>query len=293
MFAPKLVLLASLSCSLASFASHTHADKLAPQEITYYIVEDLASPFQIASEGVNKGGLITDLVEIIFRDTPLQLVPKPLPVNRLHRVIREDTETVWLAYDAKVWNSLTDVGDFVEEPLFTVNHALLTCNDHPKSIAGEADLLGMTLVILDNFNYPELRRMEARRALTLTGVEKYEQGFRLTAAGRVDGFVEMEIRLRYNLAQESEPPSDCYRFVNMDAVIPPYDIYLSLSKQASPELRDMVTQRVRQIKGSEDYKQVFARYTDRRNKADQTKRAEAATAAPCPPACPTVANQPL
>ncbi|WLQ15909.1 transporter substrate-binding domain-containing protein [Hahella aquimaris] len=292
MFAPKLVLLASLNCLLASFSLHSQAEPPPSGEITYYIVEDLASPFQIASEGVSNGGLITDLVEIIFRDTPLRVIPKPLPVNRLHRIIREDTQSVWLTYDAKVWNSLADVGDFVDEPLFTVNHALLTCHSQPRLIDTETDLLGMTLAILDNFSYPELRLLEERGALTLTSVEKYEQGFRLAAAGRVDGFVEMEIRLRYNLAQENEASSDCYHFLNMDAVIPPYDIYLSMSKQASPDLREMVTQKIRQLKGSEDYKQVFARYMGRVT-AEETKRAKAAPAALCPPACATVANQPL
>ncbi|ABC30584.1 conserved hypothetical protein [Hahella chejuensis KCTC 2396] len=290
MFAPKLVLLASLNCLLASFAPHSQAEQPPSVEINYYIVEDLASPFQIASEGVSNGGLITDLVEIIFRDTPLRVVPKPLPVNRLHRIIRENTQSVWLSYDAKVWNSLADVGDFVEEPLFTVNHALLTCHDQPRSIETEADLFGMTLAILDNFSYPELRLLEERGSLTLTSVEKYEQGFRLAAARRVDGFVEMEIRLRYNLTQENETSSDCYQFLNMDAVIPPYEIYLSLSKQASPELRNMVTQRVRQLKTSEDYRQVFTRYMDRRIRVDQPKREGAAFTVPCPPACPTAAN---
>ncbi len=233
-------------------------------EMKYLVVEDLATPFQIATAGTHQGGIITDIVMEIFKGTHIQVKPITFPVKRLHRYVRSGEPGDWIAYDAKVWNTLEDVGEFIDVPLFTVRHSFLTCAPPPTSFDEAATLTGAQIAILGNFNYPELEALSSRDLLTLVPVENYLRGFNLAINNRVSGFVEMEIRLKYNL-KKLEKQSDCLTFVDFSPVIPPYDIFLVMSNSASQDTREFVSNKVRRMRNSGVIDRILGKYRIERN----------------------------
>ncbi len=244
---------ATLIAIAASSAAET--DKT----INYLVVEDLSMPFQIAQDGQHLGGIISDVATEVFRNSDYHLEPRTFPIKRLHRFVREGDSGVWLGYDAKVWHSLSDMGDYIEPSLFPVKYSLTTCYIELTKVDNPNSIRGAQFAILDNFLYPELDRLSQNKLLTLIPVESYTRGFILTTAKRVTGFVEMDIRLKYNFNRLLQP-SGCTKFVDFSAIIKAFDIYLILSKNAPEEIRQFITRQVTKLKSDGTINAILKRY---------------------------------
>ena len=230
-------------------------------QITYLIVDDIAKPFQITEEHISKGGIISDIIDAIFKGSEHTVKVQVLPVKRLYKMVETNAVSDWIAYDARVWNSLSEWGDFVEEPLFSVNHAYLTCHQNMSQQINSADhIKSHNIAIIENFKYPELTLLQENKTIKLHPVKNYQQGIHLAGLNRVDGFVEMELRLRYNLQQEvvSKP---CLRFVDMSQIIPAYPIYLSYDSQDKKGIKEFVNKRIKALKKAGVIDSILNAYT--------------------------------
>ena len=236
--------LAHLGLLLSLFlSSEAYSD-----QINYLIVEEIARPFQITGDSISKGGIISDIIDEVFKGSEHTVKHHVLPLKRIYKLLESKEITDWVAYDARAWNSLSKWGDFVEEPLFSVNHAYLTCQQNMTSqIKSAENIKSHNIAIIENFRYPELSLLQENKTIQLHPVKNYQQGINLARLNRVDGFVEMELRLRYNLQQEavSKP---CFRFVDMSQIIPAYPIYLSYDNQSKKGIKEFVNKRIKELK---------------------------------------------
>ena len=230
-------------------------------EINYLIVEDITRPFQVTDKDLSKGGIISDIIDEIFKGSEHTVKHQVLPLKRLYNMIESRAVTNWIAYDAKVWNSLSKWGDFVDEPLFSVNHAYLTCQKNSfKQIHSAEDIKTHTIAVIKDFNYPELAPLQQDKTIQLQPVKSYKQGINLAGLNRVDGFVEMELRLRFNIQQESQG-KPCFRFIDMSEIIPEYSIFLSLDKYGQSGLNTFVKKRIKALKKAGVIETILERYT--------------------------------
>lgn len=243
---PALLLLTSASLSAE------------PAPVHYYVVEERASPFQITTPGSPQKGIITDIVEAVFETGDYQLKTRTLPLARLHKEIRLD-EGLWITYDAKTWQSLSDVGNFVEEPLFTVTHSYLTCDAEPGVIQNAAALSGKQIAIIEGFDYPELTPLAETGTVRLESVSHYRNGIMMVSKQRVNGFVEMDLRIRYHMNQQSNLPA-CLRLVDMSTVIPAFDIYLQAAKLSPDAFQQFVKNRLETLKKEGRLLEIFQSY---------------------------------
>ncbi len=231
------------------------------EEITYLIVEDISKPFQITDDGISKGGIISDIIDEIFKDSEYTVKHHVLPVKRLYKVVESEEINNWITYDAKAWNSLSRWGDFIDIPLFSVNHTYLTCQkDTHKKITSRKDIEGQNLAVIKDFDYPELNQLKDRGQLHLTPVTNYQQGISLTGLNRVDGFVEMELRLRFTIKQESLG-KPCFQFIDMSKIIPVYPIYLTTGKHNKSGINEFAAKRINELKESGTIDAILSRYT--------------------------------
>jgi polar amino acid transport system substrate-binding protein len=229
-------------------------------EINYLVVEDISKPFQITENNESKGGIVSDIIDEIFKDSEHTITSHVLPLKRLYKLVKSGEIKNWIAYDAKVWNALSQWGNFVEEPLFSVNHTYLTCQQNaPIKITSSKDIETRNLAIIKNFDYPELTQLQQTGKLNLTSVEGYQQGIKLAGLNRIDGFVEMELRLRFNIQQE-QLNKPCFRFINMSQVIPEYSIYLTIDKNNNT-LNNFAEQRIKELKEAGTINSILDRYT--------------------------------
>lgn len=230
------------------------------EEVNYLIVEGLSEPFQLTQDGKSKGGIISDIVDKVFENSPYTVKHHSFPVNRLYKMIESGEITNWIAYDAKVWNSLSEWGDFVDEPLFPVTHTYLTCNPSaPEQIDSANDINNHYIAVLKNFNYPELDELRGKEQLNLIPVSDYNQGINLTMLNRVDAFVEMDLRVRFKLKTTSiDKP--CLQFVDISHIIPAYSIYLSTDKNNKSGVNEYAAKRIKELKQSGAIQKTLSRY---------------------------------
>lgn len=231
------------------------------EEINYLIVEDIAEPFQIANDGQSKGGIVSDIVDQIFADSSYTVKHRSLPLNRLYSVIESGELKNWITYDAKVWSSLKQWRQLVNEPLFPVNHTYLTCQKEPLlQINSADDIKQQRIAVIKGFDYPGLRELSKRSQLELVPVSNYVQGISLAALSRVNGFVEMDLRVRYTLKTASIDQT-CLQFVDMSPIIPAYSIYLSTDKNDASGVNGFAKKRIKELKKSGFITEVLKRYT--------------------------------
>lgn len=240
----------------------TYIAQVSGEEVNYLIVEDISMPFQVTHEGESNGGIISDIVDEVFSGSPHTVKYHVLPLNRLYKMVESGELKNWIAYDAKVWNSLNQWGDFVPEPLFSVNHTYLTCReDAPTQINSASEINNQNIAIIKNFDYPELSKLQKDNQLNLTSVDGYSQGINLAALNRVDGFVEMELRIRFNIKRESIN-NPCLQFVDMSQIIPAYSIYFSTDKSNNTGINEYVNQKIKTLKKTGEINKLMERYTE-------------------------------
>lgn len=238
------------------------ADKTDDTEtLRYFVVESKSRPFQLEAGEFSAGeGIITEIVNSLVTSLPgLALEPVTLPVIRLQHMVSTKQASNWILYNAKGWHLFDQEGRFLEVPLFEVNHSLATCDPDLTEVTSIADLTGTRLTTLEGFVYPELESMAARGELTLLPVDTYLPGFKMVTLHRANGFVEMDLRLKYNALTE-HIEDECLHYVNLDQVIPPYDIYLQVDRRLSDELFDRLEQRLLEMKASGQIERILSKY---------------------------------
>ncbi len=246
-------------------------------EITYYVLDKNAHPFQIVNDDSEVSGIITDIVEELFRDSSHRFDVKVFPVLRLERHLFSQQSANWITYGSPVWKSA--VGTLSNESLFTVKHVLITGKDSEFKFRKIEDLYERHIALLFGFDYPGLNPYlrydyESIKTKKVIETEKqkrkiykiydsrpqtYKQAFILLDNNRVDGFVEMDLRIRYNLKATGRNPVD-YIFFDFSSIIAPYDIHLRLSKTLSKIAKDEIDNKIKRFKVNGKIKEIINRY---------------------------------
>lgn len=229
------------------------------ETVNYLVLSGIARPFQIEKDDTSRGGIITEIVEDIFRDSEYTLMSKVFPIARLHHEVNKKAISDWVSYDAKVWNSFGENGVLIDVPLFEVTHSILTCNEHVKHIAAVSDISGWKIATLADFRYLQLDELAKKGAVELVPVNDYVPGILLSEYSRVDGFVEMSIRLKYNVKALAKK-SDCQRYVDFSVIIPPYSIYLVVDKNMPVAIKQFISRRLTEMQQSAQLSRIFNKW---------------------------------
>lgn len=228
--------------------------------VNYLVIEEKVRPFQIVHEGRSEGGIISDIVEEIFRGTGITVNPVVFPVNRLRLSVRDGTITNWIAHDSPVWNSYGARGEMVEQPLFMTRHVLLTCSSRIQSpVTAIEELSGYSLAVLSHMDYLEVDRAAEEGLIRLVPVDRFQAGLTQVSMGRVDGFIEMVSKIRYHLRQ-FDGDKRCMREVDISAIIPDYPVHLSVDKRLPGEIKALVQRRLKEIADSGQLETILRRY---------------------------------
>lgn len=224
--------------------------------LNYYIVDGLSAPFQISDKNASQKGYISDIVEELARSLNIELVNHVVPSPRIEKLLKDETVTDWIVFDSPAWNSIP-AGIPLKTPVLTVTHSVIHC-DHQHDFIDQ--LAGHNFAILKHFRYPGLSKLAEEGKLELTPVRSYQQGFELVDLGRVDGFIEMDTRLRYNLANNPVPVS-CKLVNGIGEIVPAYDLILVVSKSISENLRSQLDEALLKLKQSGFFDHTLENYT--------------------------------
>lgn len=235
-------------------------ERSAPSVINYLVVNNKVGPFQMIFNDRSGGGVVSDIVDQIFADTELSVQHTVLPVNRLTYGVSREHFDNWIAFDAPVWDSFGGRGEYTRQPLFVTRHIMLTCNPGVASpVSSLEELRGMSLATLRNFRYLALDAAAKQGLVRLVTVDNFNTGLALVSLGRVDGFVEMQSRLRFHVNGYGGDRR-CLREVDFSAIIPDYPVYLAMDRRLPESIKVLINERLWELEQAGELSRIWNEY---------------------------------
>jgi len=249
----KSIMITSLVSLLGSYSL------MASEPVHYYVIANQAQPFQIENNGSDHSGMVTDIVQAVFQDSQYELEYHTYPFNRMITLLESQQQDNWITYGSPSWGNIQS-RNLSDIPIYNVKHALLSSQSKPFEFESMDDLENKAVVLLLGFEYPNLDTYFQEGQIEELRVKDYTAAFRVLK--RIPGdtvFVEMESRVKYNLAKQNLDPS-AFQLQNFDSVIPSYPIHLAFDPQMDPALQSFINQRLVTLKANGQLDKIIQQY---------------------------------
>lgn len=207
----------------------------ATESMTYYIIEDSATPFQIVNKNQRPSGIVSDILYAISSDIT-KIQPTVLPFYRMIKEMNSKESRNWVSYGSKTWEGPQSTV-LSRNSLLKIEHRILTLKKNQyRSIK---DLFGKRVVLIRGFQYPGLNRYIKSGQIEAVSVRSHDSAIKAIEIGRAYAFPEMEIRLKYHM-KKYKYDEELYSYHDFSKVISNYDINFCFSKDFPKErIRDL------------------------------------------------------
>ncbi|WP_448546586.1 substrate-binding periplasmic protein [Thalassotalea fusca] len=244
-----------LILSMLAFAGNTHAST----EINYFVIQDQAQPFQNHINKQEHDGIVTDIVKRIFSGPEYKLKIHTLPFNRMIKMLEDNRYKNWITFGSPNWPGVQSL-NLSDMPIFQVKHALLTSKQQESPINKIEDMFGKTVVLLHGFNYPGLEEYIADKKINAINVKNYQAAFKVVdRLADKAGFVEMDVRIKYNLDKEALDVDD-YVLHNFSNIIADYNLHLAMSDTFDKKAQQHVNDTLKTIQRDGTLASIVAAY---------------------------------
>ncbi len=197
-------------------------------EINYMVIQDQAQPFQNHQNKKQHTGIITDIIKKIFAGPDYKIKTHTLPFNRMISMLEKGDIKNWITFGSPNWPGIQSA-NLSKLPVFNVQHSLLTSTEQDLTIHSAPDLFGKTVVLLHGFDYPGLEEHITNKDIKAIKVKNYKSAFKIVNRLKDKaGFVEMTIRIKYNLNMLGLEEKD-YNLHDFSKVISDYKLHLAMS----------------------------------------------------------------
>ena len=218
-------------------------------EINYMVIQDQAQPFQNHQNKKQHSGIITDIIKKIFAGPEYKLKIHTLPFNRMISMLEKGDIKNWITFGSPNWPGVQSA-NLSKLAVFNVQHSLLTSTQQDFAIGSARDLFGKTVVLLHGFDYPGLEEHIANKDIKAIKVKSYKSAFKVVNRLKEKaGFVEMDIRIKYNLKMLALAEQD-YNWHNFSKVITDYNLHLAMSPSFDKALQQHVEVQLAELKES-------------------------------------------
>jgi hypothetical protein len=135
----KLLAFSSL-CSVSYVAA-------AAERVTYLILAETVEPIMIVRDGdPMAGGIMTEIVELIFDNSDYVVEPMILPWQRM--ITEFSNRDDWVIHGIPNSFGPDMPHEMSDLPIFPFNHTAVTLKESEISIQNHSDLIGRTLILL-------------------------------------------------------------------------------------------------------------------------------------------------
>jgi polar amino acid transport system substrate-binding protein len=215
--------------------------------INYMVIQDQAQPFQNHQNKKDHSGIITDIIRKIFTSPQYQIKIHTLPFNRMISMLEKGDLKNWITFGSPNWPGIQSA-NLSHLPVFKVRHSLLTSSKQNFDINSAEDIFGKTMVLLHGFDYPGLEAHIANKDIKAIKVKSYKSAFKVVNRLKEKaGFVEMDIRIKYNLKMLALAEQD-YHWHNFSKVITDYNLHLAMSPSFDKALQQHVEAQLAELK---------------------------------------------
>lgn len=227
--------------------------------INYVVIQNQSQPFQIEKAGKNHTGIVTELINEMFEGSGYEVKVHTFPFNRMKSMLTSGKLRNWITYGSPGWGG-PQAANLSSSPIYHVEHKLLTTKDFEKEVNKVDDLFGKTAILLHGFDYPGLEPYLEADSVKEIRVKDYAAAFKVL--DRLDekaGFVEMSLRINYNLKKQGRDPQN-YKLKDFSSVISDYDIFLAYAPDIDPNIQAFANQQLSRKISSGKLEKIVNKY---------------------------------
>lgn len=227
------------------------------KSITYYVIADSGAPFQISNGANRPDGIVSDILYSIT-SKGVEISPKSLPFKRMIQEMNSKGIAQWVSYGSKKWSGpQSDV--LSQNSLITIKHKILTLKKNKYQSV--EDLFGKRLAFIRGFQYPGLGRYIKDKSINIIEFPNHKAAIKAVEIGRVYGFPEMGIRLKYHI-NKNNFDEGLFLFNDISKVIKDYDINFCFSRDFPKDLISEFDQKIKLMKESGKIDRIIHSYTN-------------------------------
>jgi polar amino acid transport system substrate-binding protein len=234
----------------------------AEERIAYFVLADTVEPIMIVRDGdPMAGGIMTEIVEMVFDDSDYVIEPKVLPWQRMRAELVQSEN--WIVHGIPGSFDEGVAYEMSELPIFPFNHVAVTMKSSGIDIKDIGDLNNRSLILIENFHYAGLDDYLAQagddnnigvlRSFSPSG------SLDMLRHGRGDIVIEWQARVIYNLKAAGLDFEDV-EFHDATSIVPTKNVYLAFSANQSDEFRNFVNDRLRALTDSGQLVELVRKY---------------------------------
>jgi polar amino acid transport system substrate-binding protein len=235
------------------------------EKVTYLILAETVEPIMIVRDGdPMAGGIMTDIVQLIFESSEHAVEPLVLPWQRMKVEFTQRDD--WITHGFPESFEAKNSYERSDLPAFPFNHTAVTLKDRDISIKTLADLEGLTLILVENFQYPLLddyidqaSRGETTEPIGVLRAFSPRGALEMLRHGRGDVVIDWHARSVYNLSAAGLLIEDV-EFHDATHIVPTKNIHLIFSRQQPEEIKALINQRMRVLTDSGKLNELVEKY---------------------------------
>ncbi|NKC02291.1 MAG: hypothetical protein GKR90_27845 [Pseudomonadales bacterium] len=202
-------------------------------------------------ENPTAGGIITEIIGIIFEDSDYKLMPLAMPWKRMASEIRSRRNWVSFGFPGGFDPDMSV--EFSKNPVLQFNHIAITLRSNDIKIESIEDVFGHTVILIENFHYPGLDPyLDSPIVGTGNGQINTVRSFsplealRMLQHQRGTIVFGYQARMLYNFSAAGLKQEDV-RIQSASSIIPDRPLYISYSPYVVDEVKVLIDDRLEQI----------------------------------------------
>jgi hypothetical protein len=210
------------------------------QPLTFLVLADTVEPLMVTSDNdPMAGGIVTDVVREIFKDSRQIVLPLVVPWQRMKVEMRSRDD--WIMYGSpSQCRPEADCAISLQQ-IVSFEHVLVTLADVEPKPSGVEDLFGKRLLLVENFHYPGLDRylstpMDINGSGEIQDIRAFTpaSALKMLRHQRGDAYVDWRLRVLYNLP-EAGLNVDQVHLADFSKIMPTQGIHLLYSSKIPAE----------------------------------------------------------
>lgn len=238
---------------------------VAEKRITYLVLAETVEPIMIVRDGDSMaGGLMTDIVKLVFEDSDYVIEPRVLPWQRMRAELQQSED--WVVHGIPGSFDEDVAYEMSELPIFPFNHVAVTMKGSGIDIKDVGDLNNRTLILIENFHYAGLDDHLAQSRgddddINIGVLRSFSPSGSLDMLrhGRGDVVIEWQARVIYNL-KAAGLEFDDVEFHDATNIVPTQNVYLAFSARQPDEFRNFVNGRIKVLTDSGQLPELISKY---------------------------------
>ena len=211
------------------------------------------------------GGLFTEILIKVFEDSEYVIEPTIMPWQRMKEEFRRSDN--WVTYGFREGFEADIPFELDSIPIFPFNHVAATLADNDLIIEKPEDLFGRTVILVENFHYPDLDSFLTNPAAG-TGSGQIQSVRAFDPAGtlqmlkhrRGEVVFDWQPRLVYNLPATNMKQEEI-KFQDASSIIPTKLMYFAYSPQWSASFKQFVHTRLQTLRADGTLDDILQKYS--------------------------------